>query len=83
MKDSEKIEKARNMFERFLSLVRVYDISAYDLFADDAEVTSTRRGMMTIRWKGKNFRELIGPSVEISRKAGITYEVRDLNFSGR
>ena len=60
-------------------MVCAYDIAAYDLFADEA-ITSTRAGIMTLRCSGKRYRELIGPNVEASRRAGRKYELTTLQY---
>ena len=71
--DAMRIRSARRLFNRYLTLLRAYNIAAYDLFADDAEITSTRRNIMTLRWSAKKYRTLIGPSVQAAREAGRTY----------
>lgn len=80
MDDFQRITKAKEVFDKYLSLVREYDVAAYDLFADEAEVTSTRGNLMTISWSGKQVRELIGPSVDHSREIGRTYDISNLEY---
>ena len=80
MSKNKAIEEAVALFEEYLRRLRQYDKTAYDLLDDEAEVTSTRRNIMTLRWTGKQFRELVGPSVEEAKKAGRKYELKQVKY---
>ena len=69
------VKEAKQIFESYLENLRHYSIKAYENFTDDAEVTSTRQNIMTLRWTGRKIKDHIQPSLDHARKAGRLYKL--------
>ena len=74
------LEEAKELFESHLELVEKYDISSYNLYDDEALITSTRHNAVSITWNGKQVRELVGPSVENAKAMNRQYNFKDIKY---
>ena len=75
------IDRSKELFATYIQYLNEYDPRAYDLLSDEAEVTSTRRKTMTLRWKGREFRELILPSQKEAQKEKKEYTFENPIYS--
>ena len=74
------IEQAKKLFNDYIGSLKKFKMDSYEMFDDDATITSSRGGIAMITWQGKKFKKTIGPSIVSARESNRQIDINKIHY---